>query len=209
MLVSILINLFAAPLLTGAYSAITSFVHLYGYLAIVVLMALESASLPIPSEVILPLAGHFIALGEMNPYLAVIATIIGTAIGISFDYAVAYLLGKELIYKHLHSFHIQKRMLDHFDRWFAENGSFAVFVSRLLPVIRGLISFPAGFAQMPLRKFYLYSLTGALIWNVALMAFGYYALSITNLQLLLGVVAAFAIVLYLIYHISLKRIRRK
>lgn len=195
-------------ILTGTYSTINAFITLYGYIAIIVLMALESASLPIPSEVILPLAGHAVALGNLNFYLAVAASLIGTVIGITIDYWIAYLLEKKVVYKHLNTFHIKKPMLESFDAWFAKNGAFAVFISRVLPVVRGLISFPAGFAKMSLKDFYIYSLAGSLVWNVALILFGYWALSIANVQLLFAVVALFAIVLYAIYKIGLKHIRK-
>lgn len=195
-------------LLTGTYANVSLFITHYGYAAVIFLMTLGTASLPVPSELILPIVGAFIASGALNPYLAFMATIIGTIFGISIDYFIAYFLGKELVYKHLHLFHIKRQNLDAFDRWFEDNGPFAVFVSRLIPVVRGVISLPAGFARMNLKKFYLYSIAGAAIWNTALIVFGYYALSTKNAELLLASVAALAIVLYLIYHFSIKRIRK-
>lgn len=194
---------FAALPMHAIYAAINKFIAGYGYAAVVALMALESASVPMPSEVILPLTGRFAAESLLNPYLAVLATMIGTAIGITVDYAVAYMLGKELVYRHLKSLRIRRSSLESFDAWFAKNGPFAVFVSRLLPLVRGLISFPAGFARMDLKRFYLYSMAGALVWNVALIAFGYYALSTSSLQVLFLAVAAFIIALYAAYRIAL------
>jgi len=202
--ISSMLSIFA-----GTYSAINAFISAYAYIAIIVLMALESASIPIPSEVILPLTGHFIQTGLLNPYLALIATMVGTTIGITIDYLVAYVLGKEVIYKHLRFFHVRKETLVHFDDWFSNNGAFAVSVSRLLPLVRGLISFPAGFARMPLRKFYFYSLLGSLAWNVALIAFGYYALQIQNATILFAVIALFAIVLYIMYHVAIRKIKKE
>jgi membrane protein DedA with SNARE-associated domain len=194
--------------ISGTYSTINTFITTHGLAAIVALMALESASLPIPSEVILPLAGRFAAAGDFSLYLAIAASIVGTVIGITVDYAIAYVLEKEVVYKHLSAFHIKKSDLDAFDAWFAKNGAFAVFVARLLPVVRGLISLPAGFAKMSLRDFYLYSIAGSLIWNVALIMFGYWALATSNAQLMFAAIAAFAIVLYLTYRIGMKRISR-
>ena len=77
----------------------------------------------------------------------------------------------------------------------------------MLPVVRGLISFPAGFAKMNLKDFYLYSLVGALVWNTALILFGYYALSIANAQIMFAVLALFGIVLYLVYRAGMKKIK--
>ncbi len=203
------ITLSILQLLTGTYSSISAFIASYGDLAIVILMTLESASLPIPSEVLLPLAGAFAAQGYLGgPYLAYAAALAGTIFGITIDYFIAYFLGKEVVYKHLSSFHIRRESIELFDAWFKRNGPFAVFVARLLPVVRGLISLPAGFAEMSLKKFYFYSILGAMIWNAALMAFGYYALSTSNAQSLLVAVATLAIVLYLVYDLFSKKIKR-
>ncbi|MCL4365095.1 MAG: DedA family protein [Candidatus Marsarchaeota archaeon] len=193
---------------SSTYANISALIIAHYSLAIILLMTLESASLPIPSEVVLPIVGDLIARGILNPYIAYMAALVGTFIGITIDYLIAYLLGKEVIYKHLRLFHIKKESLDAFDSWFSRNGSFAVFVSRLLPIVRGLISLPAGFAQMSPKRFYLYSIAGAAIWNAALMAFGYYALSASNAQMLLASIAVLSIVLYLIYEAFLKRMMR-
>ncbi len=194
-------------ILSGTYSTISAFMSLYDYLAIIVLMVLESASLPLPSEVILPLAGHFVRTGNLNMIIAIVASMVGTAIGISVDYWIAYFIEKDVVYRHLHTFRINRSSLEAFSGWFAKNGAFTVFVSRMLPVVRGLISFPAGFAKMNLKDFYLYSLIGALIWNTALIVFGYYALSITNIQVMFAVLALFAVVLYFVYKAGMKRIK--
>ena len=155
---------------------ITNLLMGYSYLGIFVLMALESASLPVPSEVVLPAIGYFAAKGYISLYLGILAAVVGSMIGIAVDYYIAYFVGKAYVYKHLQRFHIRKSSLDAFDAWFERNGSFAVFISREIPIVRGLISFPAGFAQMPKRKFFLYSLFGTIIWDVVLALFGYYAL---------------------------------
>lgn len=181
----------------------------HGYLAIVILMSLEAASLPLPSEIILPVVGYYVYTGALNLYLSILSTVIGTAIGITIDYFIAYYLGKDLVYKHAEKFHIKKESLDHFDKWFRNNISFTVFIGRLLPVVRGLISFPAGFAQMDLKIFYAYSLAGSLIWNVALIEFGYYAFgaSSTNFILTIAVCSLFLQMIYLFYKASFNRIQ--
>jgi membrane protein DedA with SNARE-associated domain len=195
--------------LTGASTSMQSLIATHGYVAIIALMALESASLPIPSEVVLPVVGLYVYNGTLNIYLAVLSTVIGTLIGITVDYYVAYFLGKDVVYSHAKRFHIKKESIDHFDKWFNNNAGFTVFVARLIPVVRGLISFPAGFAQMDLKKFYLYSLAGSLVWNVALIGFGYYTLGSTNnnLTLILAGVGLFAQALYIIYHVSMGKIK--
>src|SRR5271157_3531518 len=173
--------LLAAGILGFSYSTISGLIAAHGYIAIFVLMVLEAASFPgVPSEVVLPAVGYFIAEGLLNPVLAFAAAITGCTIGMGIDYYIAYFLGKDVVYKHLRFFHIKKEQLLAFDRWFEKNGDFAVFVSRLLPVVRGWIGFPAGFAEMPLKKFFFYSVTGTVIWDVILIAFGYYVHSVND-----------------------------
>lgn len=192
-------------ILGGTSSAIMSLLDSYGYLAIFLIMTLEYSSLPIPSEVVLPAVGVLAAKGVINIYIAYIVVFFSALVGMSIDYFIAYFLEKEVVYKHLEKFHISKESLESFDEWFKRNGSFAVFIGRLLPEVRGLISLPAGFAGMDKKKFFAYSLAGALIWNAALMAFGYYALSTNNYYITLIAIALFVIVLYVVYKIALKK----
>jgi membrane protein DedA with SNARE-associated domain len=181
----------------------------YGYVGIFALMTLEAASLPIPSEVVLPAIGILASGGILNPFLAFVVAIAGAAIGMAIDYYVAYYLGKAVVYKHLRLFRVKQENLDAFDAWFSRNGDFAVFVTRMLPVVRGLINFPAGFARMDIRKFYAYSIAGTVIWFALLIAFGYYALAITNAYLLIAVFIAFAVAVYLLYWFATRRMRMR
>ena len=191
---------------TGVPSAMEHIIGAYSYLGIFFLMLLESASLPIPSEIVLPVIGALSAASKLDVYLGIIAAIAGSMVGIAVDYYAAYYIGKDIVYRHLGAFHIKRKTLDGFDEWFKENGRFAVFISRLLPVVRGLISFPAGFAMMPKRQFFFYSFMGTVIWDVVLVLFGYYALSTSNVYLLMGTIAAFGIALYVIYAVAIRRI---
>jgi membrane protein DedA with SNARE-associated domain len=182
----------------------------HGYVAIFVLMALEAASFPIPSEVVLPLVGYLGALGYVSVPGGFAAAMLGSVVGMSADYAVAYYLGKEVVYKHMHVFHIKRRTVDAFDAWFASNGRFTVFIARLIPLVRGLINFPAGFAGMSLRDFFLYSLLGAAIWTALLMGVGFYAQSLAmNVYYLMVGMALFFVVLYAMYRFMMKRILRE
>ncbi len=195
-----------ATLLSLSVATALALLKQYGYAGILVIMLLEAASLPIPSEVVMPAIGILAAGGILNPFIAFVVALAGAAAGMAVDYYVAYYLGKEVVYKHLHLFHVKRESIEAFDAWFARNGEFSVFVTRMIPVIRGLINFPAGFARMQIRKFYAYSLAGTAIWFAILMAFGYYALSIVNAYLLLAVFIAFALVVYLIYWFAMRRI---
>ena len=189
-------------------SGIMSFMQSQGYLAILILMTLEGSSLPVPSEIIIPAAGYLSAQGTLNPLLAFAMVLIGSIIGLGIDYGVGYFIGKDVVYKHLQFFRIKKETLDNFDAWFARNGTFAVFVTRFIPEIRALMSFPAGFAKMPLRKFFAWSIFGNIIWDGALFMFGYYVLNVNNAVLVLAAVGAFAIVLYLLYVYFMKKVGR-
>lgn len=192
---------------TLTYGTISALISQYGYYAIFALMLLEAAAFPVPSEVVLPAVGFFAAKGTIDPLLSFSAVIIGGIIGMGVDYYIAYFLGKEVVYKHLGLFHISRERLAAFDDWFEANGSFAVFITRLIPVVRALINFPAGFAQMPAKKFFAYSIAGTLIWDVLLIAFGYYALSITSFPLVIASIFVFALALYLIYRFAMRRMR--
>ncbi len=195
-------------IIEGSSGAIMLFVKAYGYLALFILMTLGSASLPIASEVVIPLAGVFSAQGILNIYLVFIVIFIANVLGLAIDYAIGYYLGKDVIYRHLSFFRIKKSSLDAFDEWFARNGAFAVFISRFIPEVRALMSFPAGFAKMPLKKFFFWSILGCLIWEIVLLLFGYYLLSVRSISFVLGAIAVFVIILYLIYVYAMRRIRK-
>jgi len=194
---------------TSSYSTIEHIITVYGYAAIFGLMLLEGSSLPVPSEVVLPLAGLLAQKGILDIYLVFIAALLGSIGGLIVDYYIGYYLGKEVVYKHLGWFHIKRQSLERFDDWFARNGTAAVFISRLIPIIRTWMSFPAGFARMPAKKFFFWSIIGTAIWDAVLLAFGYYFLSATKAVYVLFAISVFAIVVYLIYHLSMRRFRRK
>ncbi len=196
-------------LFTASYATITSLFHLYGYFAVFGLMLLEGSSLPVPSEVVLPLAGLFVQKGLMNFYIALAAALLGSIGGLAIDYYIGYFLGKEVVYKHLHLFHIRRESLDRFDDWFARNGNTTVFVSRMIPIVRTWMSFPAGFARMAPKRFFAYSIAGTFIWDVVLMAFGFYFLSAKSGLVVLFAIAVFVVVIYLIYHFSMRKMGRR
>jgi membrane protein DedA with SNARE-associated domain len=193
-----------SPLFTNSYTYISSLIGRYGYLAIFILMLLESSSLPVPSEVVLPLAGLLAEKGLLSFPIALAAGFLGSAVGIALDYYIGYYLGKDVVYKHLRLFHISKESLDSFDRWFELNGGIAVFITRVVPIVRTFISFPAGFAKMNQKKFFLYSLSGALIWAIVLMLFGFYLLSANSAVIVLTAMGVFGIALYLLYRFARK-----
>ena len=196
----------------SSFSIIEGIISSHGYAAIFILMLLESSSIPVPSEVVLPLAGVMAAKGILGFYPALLVATVGSLIGMGIDYYIGYFVGKDIIYRHLELFHVTKTSLRKFDRWFMINGEAVVFISRMVPVIRTIASLPAGFARMAKRKFFTYSAAGALVWNSVLMTFGFvtfnsYNGSAGSAVIVLLSLAAFGTVLYYVYHITKKHLR--
>jgi membrane protein DedA with SNARE-associated domain len=195
-------------LLGFTYSSVSALIGAYGYVAIFALTLLEAA-LPIPSEVILPLVGYFGAIGAINVFGGFFIAILGSLVGMTADYYVAYFLEKDVVYKHLHLFHMKRSSVEAFDAWFAKNGRLTVFLSRLIPLVRALINFPAGFAKMRVRDFILYSVAGTLIWSALLVGFGYYAQGLlsANVYYLVVAIALFIAALCAVYKFAMGKIR--
>lgn len=148
----------------------------YGYLGIVLLMALESATLPVPSEIVMPFAG-FLAYSDpshLNIYLVILAGAIGCTLGSIAAYAVGFYAGRPLILRYGKYVFLREKHLVSAEKWFAKYGDKATFIARLLPVVRTVISLPAGIAKMNFRKFVLYSFIGSVPWTAMLALIGYW-----------------------------------
>jgi membrane protein DedA with SNARE-associated domain len=152
---------------------ITDYLGAYGYQAIFVLMVLESACIPIPSEVTMVFGGFLVSRGELDFFWVAMIGTIANVIGSWIAYAVGYWGGRPLIERWGRYVFLRKHELDRAHDWFERHGEMAVFVSRLLPVIRTFISLPAGVARMPFGKFTLYTFLGCLPWTFALTWAGY------------------------------------
>lgn len=149
-------------------SWVVSFVSASGYLGIFVLMALESALIPIPSEIIMPFSG-FLVWEEKFSFLAVVLWgTFGNLAGSIAAYILGYYGGRPLIEKYGKFILISHHELDMADKWFLKYGGISVFFSRMLPAVRTFISLPAGIAKMPFKKFCLYTTLGSLPWSFAL-----------------------------------------
>jgi len=149
----------------------------FGYVGVAIAMTIESAAIPIPSELILPFAGWSVARGVTEPLTgaawsywgAVVAGVVGNTAGSLASYAVGAFGGRPLLDRWGRYLLISAHDLDLADRWFARYGSATVFFSRMLPVVRTFISVPAGVARMPLWRFTLFSIAGAIPWVMLLV----------------------------------------
>jgi len=143
-----------------------------GYGGVVLLMAIESACIPLPSEIIMPFSGYLVSKGEMNLWLVSLAGAVGCVLGSLIAYWVGMYGGRPFIEKYGRYVLLSRHDLDIADRWFAHYGEAIVFVSRLLPAIRTFIAFPAGVARMNLTRFVIYTFAGSLPWCLGLAYVG-------------------------------------
>jgi membrane protein DedA with SNARE-associated domain len=156
---------------------ITSTMNSLGYLGIGLLMFLENLFPPIPSELIMPLAGFSVSKGTLSFVPVVLAGTIGTMLGAFPWYYLGRVLGEERIKawidRHGRWMGISAEEIDKSKRWFYRHGNIAVLIGRLVPGIRTLISLPAGFSNMPMPQFLIYSTLGTVAWVTLLTFAGY------------------------------------
>ena len=157
-----------------------------GYLGVAVAVALETIVAPIPSEVILPMAGWKVSQSAADPsvlepltdqpwnlVLAVAFATMGSLVGALVGYAIGAWGGRPLLDRFGRYVGIGADDLDRADRWFQRWGNWAVFLGRMVPLVRTFVSYPAGIARMPIGPFIVFSTLGSLIWNAALITAGF------------------------------------
>lgn len=144
-----------------------------GYLGVVLLMAIESACIPLPSEVVMPFAGYLVYTGRFDLLAAATAGAIGCNLGSTVAYYVAVYGGRPVIERWGRYVLIRTHDLDRAEQLFDRFGSVMVFVGRLLPVIRTFIAFPAGLARMRMLPFQIYTFVGSWIWCLVLAYIGF------------------------------------
>lgn len=184
---------------------VTWFISSIGYSGTFILMLLESTMFPVPSELILPFAGFMAAEGTFNIYALVIVSTLGTIAGSLLSYCIGYKAGKPFVMRYGKYFLLNKSTLDRTHKFFEKYGGKAIFISRMLPVVRHIISLPAGAAKMNLKKFVAYTAAGGAVWNTFLLFLGLYLRGswniIINYTQYIDIVIIIGIVAYLIYFI--------
>ncbi len=156
---------FLLPFITGLISAV-------GYPGVALLMGIESACIPLPSEIIMPFAGYVVYQGKMNLLLAATAGAIGCNLGSLVAYWIGAYGGRPLVEKFGRYVLMSHKDLDRVDHYFAKYGEITVLIGRLLPVVRTFIALPAGIARMPQLRFHLYTFIGSWPWCFALAYVG-------------------------------------
>ena len=163
-------------MLEGLLSALGEFVveliSSLGYVGVFLAMAIESACIPLPSEIILPFTGYMVYLGHFDFWTATIAATLGNLFGGLVAYYVGVIGGRPFIQRYGHYFFIKEKELRWTERLFSRHGEVTVLVGRMLPVIRTFISLPAGIAKMNPLKMSIYKVLGALPWCMFLIIVG-------------------------------------
>ncbi len=186
-----------------------TFIDQYGYFAVVILMAMENACIPVPSELILGFAGYLIFAERMTFTGATVAGMVGGMLGSIFAYMVGHSKGREFVDKYGKYFFIKKSHVDLAQRWFDKYGIKAVFFSRMLPVVRTFISLPAGFAHVNFKQFLFYTFIGSLPWTMLILFAGMKLGESWKYLLEIGHEASIAFVVICIAIILIWYIRRK
>lgn len=144
-----------------------------GYVGILLLMAMESSLFPVPSELVVPPAGYLASQGQMNIWLVIFFSTLGSLIGALFNYALAYYLGRPWILRYGKYFLIPPEKFAKVESFFLKHGEISTFTGRLIIVVRHLISLPAGLSKMDLKRFTIFTLVGSFIWVSILAYIGY------------------------------------
>lgn len=179
------------------------------YIGIALLMGVESACIPLPSEIIMPFSGYLVSTGVLVLWGVAVAGAVGCVVGSWLAYALGAWGGRPLVERYGRYVLISHHDLDLADRWFQRHGDITIFVGRLLPVVRTFIAFPAGVARMPLWRFTAYTFLGSLIWCWGLAWIGLklgqhwdtLGVYFHRFDALIGVIILIGVVLYVWRHL--------
>jgi len=157
------------------FNTIVNLLYQTGYLGVFLLMVMESATLPVPSEVVLPLGGYLVWQGRLEFWSTVAIATIGSLVGTMVDYGIGYYLGRPAVIRYGRIVRFSEKRLETTERWFGSHGKSVVLLARFVPLLRTLIAFPAGLVKMDVKRFLAYSAVGILVWDIALVYLGFLA----------------------------------
>ena len=160
------------PITSLIFDTIVNLLNQTGYFGIFVLMVMESATLPVPSEVVLPLGGYLVFQGRLEFWSTVAVATIGSMVGTMVDFGIGYYLGRPAVLRYGQIVRFSEKRLVITEKWFAAHGSWVVLLARFVPLLRTLIAFPAGIVRMDFKRFLVYSAVGILVWDIALVYLG-------------------------------------
>ena len=181
-----------------------------GYLGIVILMGIESACIPLPSEIIMPFSGYLVFRGDFELFRVGLAGAFGCVVGSVPAYYLGLYGGRPLVERYGKYVLISHRDLDVADRWFERYGDWAIFFSRLLPVVRTFISFPAGVARMNFSRFVIYTIIGSFPWCLGLAYVGMklgenwdtLGVYFHRFDIVIGILIALGVLYYIWHHLK-------
>jgi membrane protein DedA with SNARE-associated domain len=192
---------------------VISFISTTGYVGIFLLMILESALIPIPSEIIMPFSGFLVSSGKFHPIAVILAGSLGNLVGSVLTYYIGIKFGRAFIIKYGKYIFFKENHLEFTDKLFKKYGDRISFVGRLLPLIRTYVSLPAGIGKTNLAKFVFYTFAGSVIWSTMLtyagIQLGNNWENIDKYSIYLDIAAVFAIVVFIVWIISKRRSLRK
>ncbi len=194
-------------------SFVIGFISCAGYLGIILLMAIESACIPLPSEIIMPFSGYLVFRGQFGLFEVALAGAFGCLVGSIPAYYLGQYGGRPLIEKYGKYVLIDHHDLDIADRWFARYGDWVIFFGRLLPVIRTFISFPAGVSRMNMPRFIVYTIVGSFPWCLGLAYIGMklgenwntLGVYFHDFDIVIGVLIGLGVVYYVWRHVKARR----
>ncbi|HEU4612115.1 MAG TPA: DedA family protein [Kofleriaceae bacterium] len=187
-----------------------------GYPGVFLLVTLESTLVPVPSELVFPFAGFLASKGVFSLPVILVINSVGAMVGSGIGYWIGAAGGKPLLLKYGKYLLIRRHDIEKTERWFANHGKATIFFARLVPVVRHIISLPAGVARMPLRAFFVQTFLGATLWGSFLVLLGYYlgehweavANKLKRFDLVLGVLIVVAVLVFAV-RIYIKRRRER
>ncbi|MBI2670491.1 DedA family protein [Candidatus Woesearchaeota archaeon] len=193
------------------FTLITNFISFIGYLGVFLLMVLESMIFPVPSEAVMPFAGYLASTGRFDLFSVTLIASFGTMAGSLLSYFIG-LNGEHLIKKYHRLFLLNEHHLELTKKFFARHGAKTIFISRFIPVVRHLISIPAGIGKMDIKKFIFFTFLGGFLWNFILAYFGFKLgenwTLITKYSKVIDLVIIGLIILVVIYYLHNKRLKK-